>query len=750
MMKTDLLKVALRQNAVFIPGDQTPGTKSKQLHETTGVLLANCAKLGFTFSEELLHTINAMDPQHKPAIFNYLKEVTGIDKNWTPLVKQWNVPTGETVMDHIITLFANVFHSKNGTRLACGHIIPVNTFPIGRYNGCPFCGTPFESGSPELSETANKLTVLELWTETDMKRCMNALLQSPVALDATQADSLELLLQHFDIDPATGIRIKETVMIVIRSLVEQNKAEMAAPFFQNVNDVLRYLWYEHTGFLQIVEPKVILKRAAANAGHIYRPLDRSAETKTLAKTALKLKFTRMECKQYAAWLNAVCADAERQCEIMHPKRGIWVRVIRALRLAEYANAKGFGNLKRLLDVFYNGTYEVWNGNVQQARLKKDAGNAFYLLKQRPGLFARSLFSTMLWFGPEVTLKHFREVMDEVPARLIFTLNMYAERYFDKSASRTVKPLGGISKRIGGNAMLRHYSDEALNDMQSAIRGLTLEVIRKRLTAAEPSERERSMYIDPDLYRVPLAIGERNEQVQDLPNALSGTRFPIEGSAVRLFMQWGTGLPAQHMDMDLSAFVIYEDSREYCSYANLVVNGCKHSGDIRSIPDKIGTAEYIEINLDALKAYGAKHVIFSCNAYSNGSLTPNMTVGWMNSKLPMRITSMGVAYSPADVQHKVRITQQLTKGLVFGALDVVRQEIVWLEMSYGGQVVQGMDTRAVEELIAKLDSRIKIGDLLRLKAEVQGIRIVDDPALADERYDLNWSRNVAEVSALFLG
>ena len=68
---------------------------------------------------------------------------------------------------------------------------------------------------------------------------------------------------------------------------------------------------------------------------------------------------------------------------------------------------------------------------------------------------------MLWFGKDETLKHFREVMAEVPPRLIFTLNMYAEIYFDKKGSRSVKPLGGVNKRIPVNKLLQLYNVQML-------------------------------------------------------------------------------------------------------------------------------------------------------------------------------------------------------------------------------------------------------------------------------------------------
>lgn len=746
-MKTDLLKIAIRQKAIFLPSEWIVNKSKSEINETTSVLMANCARLGFSFSEDLLHAMNGISPKSKLKLFETLKEVTGVNKNWTPLVKQWDIPTNESVMDHVITFLANAFKSKKGTTLPCGHLIPDHTFPLERYNGCPYCGTPFTFGELEYQPSNNKLKMLTLWTEADLQKYLLDLLESPVALDATQVDSLKVLVATYDILADTKIGIKETMMILIDALVDQNKLAVAGDLFKTPNDILRYLWYKHTGFLQIIEPKVIAARKAKNTRG-FRTTELTLTTeKVRQKDELKLKFTRKECRQYATWLNNLKMATAKQCEIMHPKRGMWVRIIRALRLTEFAKRKGFENLAELLDLFYNKKYEVWNGKVQHFKLKSDAENTFKLLKQRPGLFARSLFSTMLWFGKDITIQQFREVMDQVPARLIFTLNMYAEIYFDKNAMRSVKPLGGVSKKIAANKMLNFYSDKELITMQSMIQDLSLDIILKNFEQVKNPN--QTIFIDEGLKNIPIAIGDRSENIQDLPGALMGTRFPVEGDTVRLFLQWGEGLPAQHLDMDLSCKVAYEDKTEFCSYSQLVIPGCKHSGDIQKIPHKVGTAEYIDIDLQKLANRGAEYVSFTCNAYTSGELSPNLVVGWMNSKSPMKISKKGVAYDPTAVQHQVRIKKSLTKGLVFGILDIQRREVIWLEMSFDGQVVQNMNSIDVKTLLRKLDAKFKIGTLLELKAEVQDLTIVEDASIADEVYDMNWALNTAEVSKLFL-
>jgi len=64
-MKTkELLKISLRQNAIFIPSEMITNDV-KNLSGTTSVLLANVSKLGFTFSESLLHALNNVSPTYK-------------------------------------------------------------------------------------------------------------------------------------------------------------------------------------------------------------------------------------------------------------------------------------------------------------------------------------------------------------------------------------------------------------------------------------------------------------------------------------------------------------------------------------------------------------------------------------------------------------------------------------------------------------------------------------------------------------
>ncbi|MEL6867575.1 MAG: hypothetical protein AAFP19_24335, partial [Bacteroidota bacterium] len=107
-MKKDLLKVSLRAKALYIPNKFTRLGTTK-MKESTLNLVVNAKKMGYTFSEPLVHALNGLLPIHQLGYIDLLKEVMGAKKNWTPLVKDWLTPTGESTEDHFLTLIANVF-----------------------------------------------------------------------------------------------------------------------------------------------------------------------------------------------------------------------------------------------------------------------------------------------------------------------------------------------------------------------------------------------------------------------------------------------------------------------------------------------------------------------------------------------------------------------------------------------------------------------------------------------------------------
>ena len=754
MNNKTLTRVALRYRAVFLDINRENINMKSEASVPVMAFVTRLKENGFCVSEELLHALNAAPADRLAEITECINDVMGVKLNWAPLVKGWNVPTGESLADHLITWIANIFGKEagfKGTTLPCGHLIPEGTFPIERYNGCPFCGTPFETADFVYKGQASKLKELRLFTIEDMKHVFASLLASTTPLDGTQKDSLEQLLREFSLPEDANITMKETAMLVIKLLVEQNKADEASKLLKTPTDVLRYLWYEKTGYVQIIEPKTLVAHARKLYFHMWGPLDRGADAAKDMKKKLMLKYDRKACLRVALWLNAIPLTARQAAENMNPKRGMWVRMIRALRLGEYSRKNGFDHLAEILDVFYKQDYSTWQGRVDKARSENDADMTLALLKERPGLFARCLFASMLRFGSDKVLAAFEEVADKMPARLLLSLGNAAEAYFDPKEVRLARPITGVTHQIEPNKLLALYDDETRKAMTGAVNDLYKASMARRFAIQQTEA--KTIFIDPALYNIPVSVGDRSATIQDASCALMGTRFPVEGDAVRLFLQWGKGLHAQHLDMDLSARVTLPNGQiAECAYYNLTCVGAKHSGDIRSIPEMVGTAEYIELSLPELEAAGAVYVTFTCNAYSTGALSPNLVVGWMDSANPMKISEeKGVAYDPSCVQHMVRISEgNLSKGLVFGVLDVAKREIIWLEMPFTAQTMRGVNSESIEALLHKLESKLSIGELLDMKAKAQSLTSVENAEEADEAYTYEWALNPAEVTKLLNG
>lgn len=753
MNNETLNKVALRHRAIFLPVIKENIQMTAAPTVAVMAFVARLKENGFGVSETLLHALCQVPAERLADIARVVGQVMGADLNWAPLVKGWNVPTGETLADHIVTFWANIYGKEagfKGTTLPCGHLIPEGTFPMERYNGCPFCGTPFATTQYVYKGQGSKLKTLQLYTESDLRHVLHTLLSSPTPLDATQRDSLALLIGEFGL-PNVAIPMKETVMLAVKALVDAGKDNEAALLLRTPSDILRFLWMEKTGMVQIVEPKTLIARARQLYTHMFGPLDRSQLAGEQMKQKLKQKYDRRACRRVAGWMNALPMNARLAAENMNPKRGMWVRMIRALRLGEYAKKPGMEHLRQLLDVFYNQDYTTWQGQVDRVTRDNNAVETFRLLKQRPGLFARCLFSTMLRFGPEETQKAFEEVADQLPARLLLSLNNAAETWFDTTYERIARPIIGGVHRIEPHKLLALYDAKAINGMRNAVKEIYQKSMNHRFAAMPTTA--KTIYIDPALYDIPVSVGDRSASVQDTSCALMGTRFAVEGNAVRLFLQWGKGLHKQHLDMDLSCAIAFADgTKKECAYYNLETVGAKHSGDIRAIPEMVGTAEYIELDINQLSQAGARYVTFTCNAYSVGSLCPNLVVGWMLSANPMTVSETdGVAYDPSCVQHMVRVSEEnQNKALVFGVLEVEKREIVWLEMPFMGQTLRSCNLNDVRNLLCRLENKVKVGTLLRLKADAQHLIRVDSPDKADEAYTYDWALNPAEVSTLLNG
>ena len=200
-MNANLLKVSLRYDRIYVG---IPDEEITRIYQATGSLLdfvAQLRLLGYQLEESALHALAPSTSEELTEVLLIIRQVKGVDRGWTPLVKGWNVPTGEGLIDHLVTAFANMISPPDrsglsGVTLPCGHFIPIGSFPIQRYNGCPFCGSLFDASDEQFVGQGGYLKRLDLFTRKDLVRLRDNLLSSRTPLDATQADTLRLLLNE--------------------------------------------------------------------------------------------------------------------------------------------------------------------------------------------------------------------------------------------------------------------------------------------------------------------------------------------------------------------------------------------------------------------------------------------------------------------------------------------------------------------------------------------------------------------------
>ena len=108
MYNKTLTKVALRYRALFL--DVNRRDIDMQSEATVPVLafVARLMKNGFCVSEELLHALNAVSADELLDITECIDDVMGVNLNWAPLVKGWDVPTGESLADRLPLLWQAV------------------------------------------------------------------------------------------------------------------------------------------------------------------------------------------------------------------------------------------------------------------------------------------------------------------------------------------------------------------------------------------------------------------------------------------------------------------------------------------------------------------------------------------------------------------------------------------------------------------------------------------------------------------
>ncbi|MGM9530606.1 TerD family protein, partial [Intestinibacter sp.] len=184
-----------------------------------------------------------------------------------------------------------------------------------------------------------------------------------------------------------------------------------------------------------------------------------------------------------------------------------------------------------------------------------------------------------------------------------------------------------------------------------------------------------VFIDKNLkdYIAPLKMRDASKTLMPLER---GSRINIENNKIRLFLHWLDG--RLHTDLDLSIILYDEDFEriDNVSYFNMKIDGCVHSGDVRSAPAPEGGTEYIDIDLEKINP-SCYYICVVVNAYTHEKFyeLPECFVGYMDID-----ENLNTAYNPSFVKFKGDLTTETTVSLPY-IVDVMANQIVWCDIDY---------------------------------------------------------------------
>lgn len=706
----------LRHGALWLPSDRTqpapgPAAASFVLH---------LMQHGYGVAADVLPYVYALPEESLRKMSDALSEIFRDKYNWVALRREWENRCDETWLNHLVAAFVNCNAAGKSlpyTQLPCGHYIPEGVFDMSQYNGCPLCGKPFLLGQAVVSEPSQPRKMLGRITEADVTKLVAAIVSSPVLPDATTLEDLSAFLEVCPkAMPSVKADIPSSDMRVFLAdyVRKTHDSFWGLDYLQTPDQVLRFLWQPKCGQLRIVAPKGLIKRRIRYTD----PRQRLAELSDI-KHEFALHYTRTQGRRIAQWFEDSPLTPEQICIGMHPRRGMWVRVFRAVRMSEHARRSE--RLSEIFDRFYNSRYPVWQGEYEAAYISGDTAAALPLLKAHPGFFARHLFSAACRFDFDAVAAAFMQVAADMPLRLLVTLAGNVMPYFCPITScRAVTLANGHTVSVELPSAIT--PDSEANAVQAVkVRKMVLDAI-EAVYARRADKPAGKVYIDPQLFELPVPAGDRTLSTGVTGSLVSGEVFHLASDRVRVFVHWGVGMPAQHYDMDLSATLLGKDLRTNLFYADLnPCEGAIHSGDYQYIPDNVGVAEYISLDLDALAKQGYTTAIFELSAYSVPDVSDTAIIGWLDSQKPFELDpTTGVAYDPADVQCMLKTSSRtVARGIVFAVLDICRRSIMTLEVFNEDQTIQDLDIECILSKIEKIKSKMSVGELLSIMVKAGG-------------------------------
>jgi stress response protein SCP2 len=624
------LIICIRNSFLILPEWNASPVVSYSILATFLKKLENC---GYSVSNNLLSALVVM-PENSfldfaKDIIEIVEEASGMSYNWKPFYP--NFP--QEVMDMSESeLFINAI---------------IHNWTLAR----PSKDSKIEP-SP-LVGNIQELKVLELGSNEQLEELFKLMMKSKSSLTSLQKEELEWFLTNYDSGSVLEVLTlpekfehQEVMAFVISQLIKNKILTIDNPIAtRNYNSA--------TSVLRVI--------VGLSDGDI-----------SLAKNVKFLPITKKLTQSICAALEAI-ENLEIDM-LRHVNK--WKLLFKLMRAKQFSTKKYPKLCKAVNVVRGHENVKTFNSLTESYFVQKDQRSLLSHLKTRPSLFARSLDRVINNFeDTENILYSFKTIAYQCSSLVLFQLISF---YRSRSANpkRIFMPKGDKAK---GYAVDNKLPQLATTTVEQII-DICFDGLEDKYSYLSEL---RSVYIDPILkdYTLPLQLRSASPSLKTVGR---GTRFDIDKTFIRLFMNWvNLEVDGEEVrtDLDLSAYMLNENFEEVETIAYYQLTNdeikCFHSGDIVNAPAPEGACEFIDIDVKSAVDCGVRYVAMCVHNFTNQSFVNFETAfaGWMTRD---NIHS-GESFEARTVNHRYDLTADSNYSLPV-VFDLVEGKAIWLDLS----------------------------------------------------------------------
>jgi hypothetical protein len=702
-----------RRGTVYLP--PTADAQNRDAVAGVDLLEADLAERGWLLAPSLRAALTRLDAAELVNVGTTLLAdcdvLLGADRPHVPLFRRFPGSTpADTMAFFVDRILAAWFQAPDQPCVLCesaGAVEPVNPcghlvcrvcFDGGDFSACPIChrrihlDDPFlvhlddrllRPAWPRRPRTATgdplRLRVLHLGVEAtgDARVEVLALLARPTALAPGDADDLAVLLGSQDRADVAWLpaRIpgRETKARVLAWLladpIPAGVLTLAGAYVDTATDVLRLLVARSGGSL-VGRPRLApvprpLRRALLGMLDRIHPVQLVADMR----------------RHRRAWVAAGERLHPGEWGHRYPGAALAFAALRGTDLSAHPAGRVLAVHAEAVDgVRLRGGRLVVFGRgrrVEEALARGDAVAAAGLLAGRPGELVRRADHLLRLAGTPEARQEVLVAVEAAAARVAPAVLL--------SALGALRSRAGVhARRVffpAGRAATAHVAADRRTPLPAGlvarvVGALEAEVLRR--AAALPGV--ACAVIDAGLAGLVAPFAERTA-ARALVTLARGSVLPIPpGRQLRLFCHWMEDGPRVDLDLSVALFSSTWQHVGTCDYTRLRFAGraAVHSGDLTSAPAPLGASEFVDLDVPALGAAGARYAVVTILSYNNVPFT-NMAEAFAGFMLRTAEPDSGEVFDARTVEQRFDLTGPGKVTITF-VVDLAARTMRWLDVN----------------------------------------------------------------------